>query len=127
MVVAQGVSLTWYSRQFRIPPSCSTIGSSTRRGTSSCFGPATDNAGLDFVPEPPLIQTWVTHAAAQFPDWVARYGTRRGWDFSAESLDDLARVVLDHCPADPSLVDDPDGDVFVGGMVCHLGETLHCA
>jgi hypothetical protein len=58
---------------------------------------------------------------------VARYGTRRGWDFSAESLDDLARVVLDHCPADPSLVDAPDGDIFVGGMVCHLGETLHCA
>jgi hypothetical protein len=83
--------------------------------------------GVDVVPEPAPIHTWVTHAAAKFPDWVARYGTGCRWDFSAESMNDLARVVLDHCPAGTSLVDAPDGDAFIGGVVWYFGETLHRA
>lgn len=83
--------------------------------------------GLDVMPEPRPILTWVSHAAARFPDWVARYGAGCRWDFSAESLDDLARVVLDHCPAGTSLIDVPDGGAFIGGVVWYFGETLHGA
>jgi len=83
--------------------------------------------GLDVMPEPRPIHTWVAHAAKQFPDWVARYGTGRRWDFSAESMYALADVVLERCPAGTSLVDAPDGDAFIGGVVWYFGETLHRA
>lgn len=79
------------------------------------------------MPEPRPILTWVSHAAARFPDWAARYGAGCRWDFSAESLDDLARVVLDHCPAGTSLIDVPDGGAFIGGVAWYFGETLHRA
>jgi hypothetical protein len=83
--------------------------------------------GLDDMPEPRPILTWVAHAASRFPDWVARYGAGSRWDFSAESMHDLARVILDRCPADGSLLDAPDGDAFVTGAVWYFGETLHRA
>jgi len=83
--------------------------------------------GLDVMPEPRPILTWVAHAAAKFPDWVARYGAGCRWDFSAESMNDLARVVLDHCLAGTSLLDAPDGDAFISGVVWYFGETLHRA
>jgi len=83
--------------------------------------------GLDVMPEPRPILTWVAYAAAQFPGWVARYGAGRRWDFSAESMHDLACVMLDHCPAGGSLLDAPDGDAFVTGVVWYFGETLHRA
>jgi hypothetical protein len=83
--------------------------------------------GLDVMPEPRPIHAWVAHAAAKFPDWVARYGAGCRWDFSAESMDELARVVLDHCPAGTSLLDAPDGDAFISGVVWYFGETLHRA
>lgn len=44
MGAPQGFSLTSCSRKLRIPPSCSTTGTLTRRGISSCFGPTTDTA-----------------------------------------------------------------------------------
>jgi hypothetical protein len=98
-----------------------------RRGGAEADLQRQPTPGLDVMPEPRTILTWVAHAAAQFADWVARYGAGCRWDFSAESMHDLARVILAHCPAGGSLLDAPDGDAFVTGVVWYFGETLHRA
>ena len=84
--------------------------------------------GLDPIPEPiPPAQQWADARRTPFRDWVARYGAGRRWDFSAESLDGLAQVMLDHGPAGTAVADAPAGDDFIDGAVWYLGETLHRA
>jgi hypothetical protein len=84
--------------------------------------------GLDPIAEPITpAQQWANARRPQARDWVARYGAGRRWDFSAESLDDLAQVLLDHCPAGTAVRDAAAGDDFIDGLVWYLGETLHRA
>lgn len=83
--------------------------------------------GLDPVPEPNVAVRWARVRQARFPDWAARYGAGQQWDFSAESLDALANVILQHCPAGTYLLDAPVTADFIDGVVWYFGETLHRA
>lgn len=84
--------------------------------------------GLDPIAEPVTpAQQWANARRRQARDWVARFGAGRRWDFSVASLDGLAQVLLDHCPAGTAVRDAPAGDDFVDGAVWYFGETLHRA
>lgn len=81
--------------------------------------------GLDPVADTSnFADQWASNHQARFPDWIARYGTGRRWDFSADSLDDLAQVILEHCPAGVALLDAPVAEDFINGVVWYFGETL---
>lgn len=83
--------------------------------------------GLDYTPEPTPAEQWASGQRSRFPEWVARYGAGCQWDFSADSLDVIARIVLEHCPADSSVLHAPPGEDFLDGVLWYLGETLHRA
>lgn len=83
--------------------------------------------GVDFMPEPHPTEKWAAAKRDRFPDWMARYGSGREWDFSGASLDHLAHVILEHCPPGTALVNAPPGDDFIDGVVWYFGETLHRA
>jgi hypothetical protein len=83
--------------------------------------------GLDPVPEPNVAERWARVRQSRFPDWAARYGAGQQWDFSPESLDALATVILQHCPAGTNLLDAPVTADFIDGVVWYFGETLRRA
>lgn len=81
--------------------------------------------GLDQVADTSnFADQWASNNQAVFPEWMARYGAGRRWDFSADSLDDLAQVILQHCPAGVALLDAPVAEDFINGVVWYFGETL---
>jgi hypothetical protein len=82
--------------------------------------------GLDTDPKTTdVAERWARVRQARFPDWAVQYGAGRQWDFSAESLDALAQVILEHCPAGRYLLDVPVTADFIDGVVWYFGETLH--
>ncbi|BBZ15270.1 hypothetical protein [Mycobacterium branderi] len=84
--------------------------------------------GLDQSSEQPTpAEQWASQRRNRFADWIARYGAGQAWDFTTDSLDALAEVVLEHCPAGTSLLDAATGQDFVDGAIWYLGETLHRA
>jgi hypothetical protein len=84
--------------------------------------------GLDRASEPmDHAEQWAENTRNRFPDWVTRYGSGRRWDFSAASLDALALVIIDQCPAGVYLLDAPVAEDFIGGAVWYFGETLRRA
>ncbi|WP_142277610.1 hypothetical protein, partial [Mycobacterium timonense] len=83
--------------------------------------------GLDYTPEPSPAEQWASGQRNRFLEWVARYGAGHQWDFSADSLDVIARIILEHCPAGSSVLHAPPGEDFVDGVLWYLGETLHRA
>jgi hypothetical protein len=84
--------------------------------------------GLDVVPDTSNVgERWARVRQSRFPAWAARYGAGRQWDFSAESLDALAEVILEHCPAGMYCLDAPVPVDFIDSVVWYFGETLRRA
>ncbi|WP_406274091.1 hypothetical protein OH799_00490 [Nocardia sp. NBC_00881] len=75
------------------------------------------------VPAPAVVQTWCAEREREFPDWVARYGAGRTWDFSRESLEALTSVIFDVTPTRGELFS-PDNATFLAGALWYFGEVL---
>ncbi|RJO71406.1 hypothetical protein D5S18_24865 [Nocardia panacis] len=82
--------------------------------------------GLDPAPAPTLVESWCTAREHDFPAWTARYGAGRTWDFSRNSLVDLADVVLTILPT-VTQFQDPAHAAFVDEAAWYYGEVLRRA
>ncbi|MFQ6328378.1 hypothetical protein ACLMAL_19840 [Nocardia sp. CWNU-33] len=79
--------------------------------------------GLDSPPAPTVVESWCAAREHDFPAWTARYGAGRTWDFSRDSLIDLAEVVFAVLPT-PNQFQDPQHAEFVDGAAWYYGEVL---
>lgn len=69
------------------------------------------------------VEAWVTERERQFPEWIARYGKDVTWDFSVESLDSLALMLLRRY-ATPTEFNARAAREFGEGAVWYLGEAM---
>ncbi|WP_436526607.1 hypothetical protein [Actinoplanes sp. HUAS TT8] len=69
------------------------------------------------------VEDWLAERAADFPRWVARWAPDQVWDFSPESLDRLAELLLELLGSGAD-VDDPAFRDPVEGAEWYLGETF---
>jgi hypothetical protein len=67
--------------------------------------------------------SWAAAQERAFPEWVARFGGGQLWDFTTESLQDIAGAVFHRCSAVADL-DDPANADFTDGITWYLGEIL---
>lgn len=79
--------------------------------------------GLDPAPAPTPLESWCAERQRDFPDWNARYGAGRRWDFSRASLSDLAEVVVSVLPTADEF-SDPRHAAFLDGAAWYYGEVL---
>ncbi|WP_280311961.1 hypothetical protein [Nocardia abscessus] len=79
--------------------------------------------GLEPAPAPTVVQSWCTAREHHFPAWTAHYGTGRNWDFSRDSLIDLAETVL-AITSTPNQFQDPQHAAFLEGAAWYYGEVL---
>jgi hypothetical protein len=79
--------------------------------------------GLDPAPAPTPVESWCAAREHDFPAWTACYGAGRTWDFSRDSLIDLADVVLTVLPT-ANQFQDPQHAAFVDGAAWYYGEVL---
>ncbi|MCW2640732.1 MAG: hypothetical protein JWP76_3038 [Dactylosporangium sp.] len=99
-----------------------------RRAVEPSWSPTKEpTPGLDKVPRPegsPFLDRWLPERQKVFPQWLADHAQGLdGWDFSAESLDLLQAVVLDHLKT----LEDfgrPENHDLVDGAVWYLGEVF---
>lgn len=95
-----------------------------RRSTEPTWQPTKPpTPGLDPDPEPTALQKWAAHREDAFSTWVVEYGAGYIWDFSYESLEQLAGIVLEKTPTREALVH-PDNELFTTGAVWYYGEAL---
>ncbi|BDB39818.1 MULTISPECIES: hypothetical protein [Mycobacterium] len=72
-------------------------------------------------------EAWAGLQRARFPEWIERFGAGYAWDFSEQSMDSLAELILRHCPTGSAILDSGAPTEFLEGAVWYLGETLHRA
>jgi hypothetical protein len=88
------------------------------------WAPAKEHTLVDGASTPPpsaVLDEWLARQRARFPDWVARHSG--DWDFSVESLDRLAALVIELTPTVEAF-DGPTNTNFVDGAVYYFGEML---
>ncbi len=81
--------------------------------------------GVDPTPSPPsnFLPTWLAAREAAFPAWAAGAPRPGGWDFSAESVHDLERLVLDAVASVDEMTAEKN-TALIDGAAWYLGETL---
>ncbi|ORB76290.1 tetratricopeptide repeat protein [Mycobacterium scrofulaceum] len=95
---------------------------STQMGAAGSDDAGPSEGQAELAPDK-VADAWVAEQELAFPEWVARFGGGQGWDFSNESLEAVADVVLHRCPTTADL-DDPVNAGFTDGATWYLGEVL---
>lgn len=94
------------------------------RGFGSVERPRQPRPGLGVAGQPDVGVLWAARAGDRFNQWAQQYGAGRNWDFSPDSLDTLAAVVVEHCPPGRPIAQSAPTGRFVASVTWYFGEVL---